>query len=223
MRILGSDNQDSISILAFQPVQEYAEKHWECHWLVFCQIVELQGGDARRRETDSLITHLRVAHSPYFELVFAIYTLMNPELLPPPEAIFPKGIYMMDPEVQCNALVDILQENVPPVFSRAVIKAISILRPRRFHDGDELQAIWGEITPPLPAFSKYCLDLVGICVKNVFVRQPSFVAGCDHFAFNGAKLSTSLVWSLLSLMPQHFHSAKQKYRTLGSGACTYVT
>ncbi|KAF6752704.1 hypothetical protein DFP72DRAFT_904578 [Ephemerocybe angulata] len=207
MRILGSTKQDHINMLTFQPAQEYAWSYWEAHWRAFSHTIELDDEDARRGEMNSLISHLRLTHSPYCELAFATYILMNPEPPPPLDVIFPEGSYKMEPGVHDTALVDLLQENVPPTYSVVIIEAVSILRRRRPHyDGDELQAIWGEITPRLPDLSKYYLDVVGMGVKYLFVDQP--VERGHIFTCNTAKPPATFLWCLTSL-PQHLALAIQ--------------
>ncbi|KAF5331913.1 hypothetical protein D9611_008914 [Ephemerocybe angulata] len=186
---------------------DYAEIFWEFHWRAFTGDIALDNKDMRRNETICLISYFRQAHYPYCELVFATYILMNPELLPPMGAIYPASRNKVDPEVHDHTLVEILQENVPPAYSKVMIQAISIVRCRRPHfDGEELQYIWGNITPPLPDLFNYYSDLLAMCVKNVFasICWESFTCNITSF-----RSRTSFVWCLLSL-PQHLTEAIQR-------------
>ncbi|KAF6743418.1 hypothetical protein DFP72DRAFT_1080113 [Ephemerocybe angulata] len=176
---------------------DYAEFYWESHWRVFTRDIALDNKDMRRSETICLISYFRQTHSPYCELVFATYTLMNPEVLPPLEAIYPTGQHRADTDVHDNTLVEILKGNVPPFYSKIMIQAISIVRCRRPHyDGEELEDIWRNITPPLPDLSQYYPDLLAICVKKVFATIHLKYLTCNIAPFRSR---TSLVWCLLSL------------------------
>ncbi|KAF5331927.1 hypothetical protein D9611_008936 [Ephemerocybe angulata] len=195
MHLLGPRNYSGDS----RPAYEYAEGSWMFHWRRFSQTIRSKG--ERSHHTKSLISHLRDSHHPYCELVLAAYVPIDPGLPLDPE-----------PSTHDTTLVELLQDRVPPKFSKVIIEAISILRDRgSFDESGELQSIWEAVNPPLPALSTFSFDLVAIGAHRLLNREFSNVSDPwpTYLYTIEAKTGFSVFsWCLLS-WPQHLARALQ--------------
>ncbi|KAF5331930.1 hypothetical protein D9611_008935 [Ephemerocybe angulata] len=158
---------------SWKSVKVYALQNWNIHWQAFVKFADPQ--DCLQHHTSSLITHLRQTHSPYCELVLAAYILMDPELLKDADVIVNSEFIIASDYVRVrpgtvrDALMELLQEKVPPTYTKVILQALDIRRSTSpSPDCEELRAIWEAMTPPLPALAQYYSDLVEIVAEKTF-------------------------------------------------------
>ncbi|KAF6752674.1 hypothetical protein DFP72DRAFT_1133079 [Ephemerocybe angulata] len=151
------------------PANNYAREYWDYHWEIIARKVRDGHPEERRIQLKTIITFLHRTFPPAFGLALATYIWSMDFRLPAAfGAIISKEIAKRSPRgksiaykvTNAHILVDLLGRQLSGSQTKVVIGAPAALFPEpNYNLRFELEAVWDEIIPPLPALASFHYDL----------------------------------------------------------------